>query len=160
MDGQTPNPLPTPPRGLYPARVDDKGRLKLPAVFKAFLEQRGEKEVFVTSFDGRIARIYTPSVWQETEEFLIRDGEDFEVREQMYYDAMRYGADSRLDEQGRILINTDLRREMGIENQPVRLMFYRGVIQFWSEAVDAEKRAAASQISAAARKEQEKKGLR
>jgi MraZ protein len=151
---------PGPPRGLYPARVDDKGRLKLPAAFKTFLDERGEKDVFVTSFDGRIARIYTPAVWAETEAFLTRDGDDFEVREQMYYDAMRFGADSRLDDQGRILINTELRREMGVENQPIKLMFYRGVIQFWSEATDAEKQAAAGQVSAAERKEQEKKGLK
>ncbi len=160
MEETTQTVRPGQPRGLYPARVDDKGRLKLPAAFKAFLEDRNERDLFVTSFDGRIARIYTPGTWQETESFLTQDGDDFEVREQMYYDAMRFGADSRLDDQGRILINTDLRRAMGIENQPVRLMIYRGVIQFWSEAVDAEKQLASAQVTAAARKEQEKKGLK
>jgi MraZ protein len=149
-----------PPRGIFPARVDDKGRLKLPAAFKGYLEQLNEKDVFVTSFDGRIARIYTPAAWQETESFLTRDGEDFDTRENMYFEAMRYGADSRLDEQGRILINTDLRREMAIENQPVKVMFFRGVIHVWGEVIDQEKRAAAAALTPGDIKALERKGLR
>ncbi len=149
-----------PPRGIFPARVDDKGRFKLPAAFKTYLDNLGEKEVFVTSFDGRIARIYTPTIWAETEAFLTAAGEDVQRNKKLYHLAMHYGADSRLDDQGRILINSDLRREMGIENAPVKVMFYRGVIQLWSEAVDAEKLAEARTVSASEIESAEMKGLR
>lgn len=149
-----------PPRGIFPARVDDKGRLKLPAAFKAYLEQREEKDVFVSSFDGRIARIYTLPVWEETEKFLMQDGDDLAERKKIYHLAMHYGADSRLDDQGRILINSDLRREMGVENRPVKLMYFRDVIQVWNEAVDRDKLAAAHSIGASEIERQETKGLR
>ena len=39
------------PRGIYPARVDDKGRIKLPADFHRYLTEIGATRVFVTSFD-------------------------------------------------------------------------------------------------------------
>jgi len=157
------NPKPVrvkPPRGIFPARVDDKGRLKLPAAFKGYLEQLGEKDVFVSSFDGRIARIYTLPAWEETEKFLMQDGEDLAERKRIYHLTMHYGADSRMDDQGRILINSDLRREMGVESQPVKLMFFRDVIQVWSEAVDQEKLAAARTAGSEEIEKQETKGLR
>jgi MraZ protein len=63
-----PRPAPVePPRGTYQARVDEKGRLKLPAVFQQYLTDLGETKVFVTSLDVRIARIYPISVWKENE---------------------------------------------------------------------------------------------
>lgn len=157
------NPKPVrvkPPRGIFPARVDDKGRLKLPAAFKAYLDQLGEKDVFVSSFDGRIARIYTLPAWEETEKYLTQDGDDLSDRKRIYHLAMHYGSDSHLDEQGRILINSDLRREMGVESQPVKLMFFRDVIQVWSEAVDQEKLAAARTVTEEEIERQETKGLR
>lgn len=149
-----------PPRGIFPARVDDKGRLKLPAAFKAYLEQLGEKDVFVTSFDGRIARIYTPSIWEESERFLTGAGENLARRKKIYHLTQHYGADSRLDDQGRILINSDLRREMGVENAPVKVMFYSGVIQVWSEAVDEAKLAEAKTVTGGDIEAEEMAGLR
>jgi MraZ protein len=143
------NPQPVrlkPPRGIFPARCDDKGRVKLPASFKAYLEQLGEKDLFVTSFDGRIGRIYTDSAWEKSEKHLSADGDGFERRQWMYRWAMVYGADSKLDDQGRVLVNPELRRAMGIENQPVKLMFFDNVIQLWSDAADAEDLADAKKL--------------
>ena len=58
------------PRGIYPGRVDEKGRLKLPADFQQYLTAIGEKKVFCTTFDERIARLYPISKWKETEALL------------------------------------------------------------------------------------------
>ncbi len=149
-----------PPRGIFPARCDDKGRVKLPAAFKAYLEQLGEKELFVTSFEGRIARIYTDSAWLRSEKHLTAPGDDFDRRSKLYRLAMTWGADSKLDDQGRVLVNSDLRREMSIENQPVKVMFFDNVIRVWSEAVDAEDLAEAKTVSRADLMAEEIKGLR
>lgn len=149
-----------PPRGIFPARVDDKGRLKLPAAFKTFLEQLEERDVFVSSFDGRIARIYTAPAWEKTENFLNQSGENFETRAKLYHLSMHYGADSRMDDQGRILINSDLRREMGVENSPVKVMFFDGVIQVWGDVVDQEKLAVAKSVTPEELKNEERMGLR
>ena len=39
-------------RGSYPARIDDKGRLKIPTAFKALVEDRHGVDVYVTSVTG------------------------------------------------------------------------------------------------------------
>ena len=41
------------PRGMYPGRLDDSGRVKLPAKFQQYLAALPEKTLFVTSLDRR-----------------------------------------------------------------------------------------------------------
>ena len=45
-------------RGNAPARIDDKGRLKIPNMFRAFLETKYGRELFVTSTTGEFVRVY------------------------------------------------------------------------------------------------------
>ncbi len=47
------------PRGMYPGRLDDKGRLKLAAPFQRYYENLEEKTLFVTSLDRRTTALYT-----------------------------------------------------------------------------------------------------
>ena len=56
----------------------------------------------------------------------------------------RPGAEAEIDSQGRILFSTDLRRELGIENQPVRLYAYRTRIEVLSDKIYQERRGEAS----------------
>jgi MraZ protein len=148
------------PKGIFAARMDDRGRLKLPAAFKAFLDELGAKDLFVTSFDERIGRIYTPAIWESNEKHLTAPGENRERRRRIYTRAMANGEYSKIDDQSRVLVNTDLRRSMGIEGEPVRVMFYDGVIQFWSEPVHAEMMADARNLSPADIEKEEELGLR
>ena len=39
-------------RGNYAARIDDKGRLKIPNAFRALIERTHGRELFVTSLTG------------------------------------------------------------------------------------------------------------
>ena len=39
-------------RGNYSARIDDKGRLKVPNVFRTFIQEKYGSELFVTSLSG------------------------------------------------------------------------------------------------------------
>ena len=59
-------------RGNAPARIDDKGRLKVPNAFRSLLESKYGKELFLTSLTGEYVRIYPMPVWLETEEKLGR----------------------------------------------------------------------------------------
>jgi len=148
------------PKGIFTARVDDRGRLKLPAAFKTYLDDLGAKDLFVTSFDERIGRIYTPAVWESNEKHLTAPGENRERRRRIYTRAMANGEYSKLDDQSRVLVNTDLRRAMSIEGEPVRVMFYDGVIQFWSEPVHAEMMSDARTLTPADIEKEEELGLR
>lgn len=119
-----------PPRGIYPARVDEKGRLKLPVNFQQFL---GGEKVFITSLDLTTARIYPISVWRDNERILNESTDDPEGAEDIAFVANDLGADSELDGQGRVLIPTELRRLLNLESQPVWLECYQGGIKIYSK---------------------------
>jgi MraZ protein len=121
-----------PPRGFFTARVDEKGRLKLPAAFQQFLKDLGEKRVFVTTLDVSTVRIYPISLWKQNENFFD-DNQDPEIAENVSFLANHYGADSEIDGQGRILVPQELRRALKLEDQPVFLSHYRGRINVYGK---------------------------
>jgi MraZ protein len=113
------------PRGFLSARVDEKGRLKLPAAITQYLGALGEHKVFVTTLNGSTARIYPISAWLQTENMLEESGEDADVREDVAFIAYHFGADSEIDPQGRVLVPTDLRRALKLENEQVYLRCFK-----------------------------------
>jgi MraZ protein len=137
-----------PPRGMYPARLDDKGRVKLPTAFQQFYGALREKTLFVTSLDRRIAQIYPMAIWRRNEKFFDTYREDPKIARNVAFNAADLGGEAEMDAQGRILFPPELRRELGIEDQPVRLFAYRGRIEVLSEKVYAERKREASQTAA------------
>jgi len=132
---------------MYPARLDDKGRLKLPTSFQQFFSALREKKLFVTSLDRRIAQIYPMAVWRENEKFFDSYREDPRIARNVAFNAADLGAESEMDAQGRVLFSPELRRELGIENQPVRLFAYRGRIEVLSEKIYEERKKEAGQTA-------------
>ena len=57
-------------RGSAAARIDDKGRLKMPTLFRADIQGRQGPDVFVTSLTGECVRIYPMPAWLEVERKL------------------------------------------------------------------------------------------
>ena len=145
MENLAASPTVEHPRGIYPGRVDEKGRVKLPADFQSYLTSIGATKVFVTSLDERTARIYPLAVWKQVEAKLSSaEGEDADAAEDLLFTANDLGGDAELDAQGRILIPPALRRTMGVENQPVHIEFYRAHIRVYSnEVYEARKQRAA-----------------
>lgn len=133
-DESTPPPRVT-PRGIQSGRCDDKGRLKLSVEVEKFLKGQ---ELFVTSWDGRIGRIYPLPLWQTQEQILSDDKENPEWADDMMLTADKYGGAAEVDGQGRVMMPTTLRRKMGIENQPVKLRHFGGVILVYSESAFEE----------------------
>jgi len=129
---------------MYPGRLDDRGRVKLPASFLQYFGALGETRFFVTSLDRRIAQIYTIPAWRETEKWLASFRADAKAARNVAFNAADLGAEADLDNQGRILFSTELRRELGIENQAVRLYAYRTRIEVLSDKIYQERRAEAS----------------
>ena len=137
-----------PPRGMYPARLDEKGRAKLPTSFQQYFAALREKKLFVTSLDRRTAQIYPMAVWRENEKFFDRYREDPKILRHVAFNAADLGAESEMDAQGSILFPPELRRELGIENQPVRLFAYRGRIEVLSEQIYEDRKREAAQTAA------------
>jgi MraZ protein len=124
-----------PPRGFFSAHVDDKGRLKLPVDLQQYLTAIGDDKLFVTSVDDRIARIYPISVWKGNEKVLeALASEDPDAADALSFVTNDYGAEAKVDPQGRVTLPTDLRRGLALENQEVRLDWSQGAINVYSKA--------------------------
>jgi MraZ protein len=142
-------PLSEPPNGMYPARVDDKGRLKLPVGFQQYFAGLPEKKLFVTSLNRRIGQIYSIANWRETKKNLDGQKEHSQAARNVVFTAQDLGADSEMDNQGRVLLPPEMRRELGIENQSVRLFHYKGRIEILSEAIYQERKREAARSAEA-----------
>ena len=149
-----------PPRGFFSARVDEKGRLKLPAAMVQYLVGLGEQRVFITTLDRATARVYPISVWLETEKLLEEPGEDAEDRNDVAMVAYHYGADSEIDPQGRVLVPQELRRELKLENEQVHLRCFKQRIEVIGDEAYQGRLSKASESLDAKVKALEKKGLR
>ena len=115
--------------------MDDKGRLKLPVDVQQYLAKLGDERFFVTSVDDRIAKIYPISLWIGNEKVLEELAtEDPDAAEALAFVANDYGAEAKVDPQGRMTLPTDLRRALALENQEVRLDCSQGVINIYSKA--------------------------
>jgi MraZ protein len=147
------------PRGIYPARVDDKGRLKLPADFQRYLTELGASRVFVTSFDERIGRIYPISVWKEIEVLLRDPGEDAEDAEDLWFTANDLGGDSDMDAQGRLSLPAEMRKALNLENQQVYLEHYKGHIKVFNNDIYLERKQRAAENRTDKLKKFERRGL-
>jgi MraZ protein len=97
-------------RGNAPARIDEKGRLKIPTSFRSFIEQQYGKEVFITSLSGDFVRIYPMPVWLEIEKKISAVASMNPTVQRFQNWVNFYGSNGTLDAQGRIVIQPLLRR--------------------------------------------------
>jgi MraZ protein len=96
-------------RGNEPAKIDDKGRLKIPNAFRALVEEHYGRWVFVTSIVGDCVRIYPLAVWIEIERKLAGMPTTHPSRIKYLTRANYFGQSAEIDNQGRVLIHPRLR---------------------------------------------------
>jgi MraZ protein len=125
---------------MFPSRLDDKGRMKMPAAFQQFLSAIPEKKLFVTSLDRTIAQIYPIEVWRQNEKFFETYRDNPKVAKKIAFNAADLGAEAEMDSQGRITFPSELRRTLKMEDQTVRLYAYKGRIEILTEAIYEERK--------------------
>jgi MraZ protein len=96
-------------RGNSPARIDDKGRLKIPTGFRSLLETKYGRELFLTSLSGEYVRVYPMPVWLEIEQKLGEMPSTHPARLRFLDRVNYYGQVAELDAQGRVIIPVRLR---------------------------------------------------
>ena len=104
-------------RGNYAAKIDDKGRLKIPNAFRSLIEGQHGAEVFVTSLTGEYVRIYPMSVWQALEERLAKVPSSHPARLKFFDRVNFYGQTTDIDAQGRVVIHARLRDSAGMAGE-------------------------------------------
>jgi MraZ protein len=96
-------------RGNAPARIDDKGRLKVPNGFRSLLEGTYGRDLFLTSLTGEYVRVYPMPVWLDLEEKLGKMPSTHPARLRFLDRINYFGDQGALDAQGRVLIPARLR---------------------------------------------------
>ena len=96
-------------RGNSPARIDDKGRLKVPNAFRSLLESKYGRELFLTSVSGEFVRVYPRPVWLEIEQKLGAMPSTHPSRLRFLDRVNYFGQAAELDAQGRVIIPVRLR---------------------------------------------------
>ena len=96
-------------RGNSPAKIDDRGRLKVPTSFRSYVEEHYGKELYVTSVTGQNVLIYPMPVWTEIERKLSEMASTDPSRLRYSTRVNFYGQNAELDVQGRVLIHPRLR---------------------------------------------------
>jgi MraZ protein len=96
-------------RGSTSARIDEKGRLKVPNAFRRLVEQTHGRELFLTSLTGEYVRIYPMPVWLELEEKLAGMPSTHPSKLRFLDRVNYFGSSGELDIQGRVIIPARLR---------------------------------------------------
>jgi len=125
-------------RGSSLAKLDEKGRLKLPASFRAVLEPNFGSDYFVTSLRGDSVRVYPMDVWLRVEERLAR-ASSLNPSVMRFKNAVNYfGQSSPMDAQGRILIHPLLRERANVRGEVV-VLGQQDFLEVWNRTAFEER---------------------
>lgn len=95
-------------RGNIVARIDAKGRLKVPNAFRSAIAEEHGDALYVTSITGQSVLIYPMPVWEGIEDALRKAPSRPSRRK--FVDRVNYfGQQAEFDGQGRVLIHGRLR---------------------------------------------------
>lgn len=119
-------------RGNYPATVDEKGRVKIPADFLTELRRLGKK-FYVTSAGGDHARVYPLKVWEDIEQKLAKKSSYNPAKQKFLARTNYYGQVVEVDGQGRILIPPVLRESAQMKGE-VDVQGNLTYLQIWNHA--------------------------
>ena len=106
-------------RGSAPAKIDDKGRLKVPTGFRRTLEERYGREVFITSVIGDSVLVYPLVVWEVLEERLAALPSTDRTKRRYLERVSYFGHQGQCDGQGRVLVPQLLRESSEMNGEVV-----------------------------------------
>ncbi len=104
-------------RGNHPTRVDDKGRLKVPAEFKRVIDEKYAQKFYITSLDGIVAQVYPFEEWERIEQKLASLSTFNPTKKKFLTRTNYYGQVVEMDGQGRLLVPQILREAAQIRGE-------------------------------------------
>ena len=108
-------------RGSAETTVDEKGRFKVPSVFRTPIEETFGSEFFLTSISGVDVLVFPMPVWNALEEKLAAMPAIHRAKAKFQERLNTYGQVARMDAQGRLLVPSLLREVSGIEGDALVL---------------------------------------
>src|SRR5215467_11131987 len=104
-------------RGNHPTRVDEKGRLKVPADFKRVIDEKYAQRFYITSLDGNVAQIYPFEEWERIEQKLAALSTYNPTKKKFLTRVNYWGQVVEMDGQGRLLMPQLLRDAAQIKGE-------------------------------------------
>jgi len=118
-------------RGNSPAKIDEKGRLKIPNGFRVAMQDAHGRELFVTSLTGESVRIYPMPVWLDIEQRLAQMPSTHPARQKFLDRVNFFGQVTEFDPQGRVLIQPRL-RESALMSGDVDVLGKQNFLEVWN----------------------------
>ena len=110
-------------RGNHPTRVDEKGRLKVPAEFKRVIDDKYGAQFYITSLDGKVAQVYPFEEWERIEQKLAALSTFNPTKKKFLTRTNYWGQVVEMDSQGRLLLPQLLRESADLKGE-VAVMGY------------------------------------
>ena len=104
-------------RGNFSAKIDDKGRLKIPTAFRVPMAEKYGQSLFVTSLKGESVHIYPMPVWIEIERRVAAAPLSHPSRNRFFDRVNFFGQPAEIDRQGRVSVHTRLRDAAGMAGE-------------------------------------------
>ena len=104
-------------RGNHPTRVDEKGRLKVPAEFKRVIDEKYGAQFYITSMDGKVAQLYPFEEWERIEQKLSSLSTFNPTKKKFLSRTGYWGQQVEMDGQGRLLMPQLLRDAAQIKGE-------------------------------------------
>ena len=118
-------------RGNAPATIDEKGRLKIPSIFRSEIDEAWGGDFYITSVTGESVRVYPFAVWQEIEDRLSRLPSLNPTKKKFLDRTNYYGQVALMDKQGRVLIPPHLRESAKMLGE-VAVLGYLNYLDVWN----------------------------
>ncbi len=119
-------------RGNHPARVDAKGRLKIPNGFLPALRTQYGLEMFATSVTGEFVRLYPMPVWVEVERRLAAVPSANPSKARFLDRVNFFGQVVSIDRQGRVLLPQILRETAAMKGE-VSVLGLHNHLAVWNQ---------------------------
>ncbi len=104
-------------RGTHLTRLDEKGRLKVPAEFKRLFDENYSAQFYITSWDGHSAKVYPLQEWEEIERKLSAVSNFNKSKQRLLKRTSYYGQSVEMDGQGRLLLPSILRESAELKGE-------------------------------------------
>jgi MraZ protein len=119
-------------RGNHPARIDEKGRIKVPNGFRSLIEQQYGSELFVTSVTGEYVRVYPMAVWLEVERRLAAVPSANPSKQRFLDRVNFFGQATAMDKQGRLVLPPLLRESAAMTGE-VSVLGQQNHLAVWNQ---------------------------
>jgi MraZ protein len=104
-------------RGKFSTRMDEKGRLKMPADFKREIDRSYDAQFYITSRNGVVIELYPLKEWEAVEQKLLNQPMSNRAVEKLLNTTSLYGQQLEMDGQGRLTIPERHRIKFGLKGE-------------------------------------------